>query len=140
MSIWEHTNKQIKCPMCRKEICLIFSDFYSDEDCGTLVQRIKSYNRLFHDDRSLWVKLVELPFILSRWIFSLNNIINLIRNIHAIFIMFLAISYVIMPIDLIPEVIFGFFGLIDDVIVMCTLSLLVSNLYIQQEYTSYSSR
>ena len=41
------------------------------------------------------------------------------------------IFYILCPFDLIPEALFGIFGLLDDFLVICVLLVIFSNLYYQ---------
>lgn len=51
------------------------------------------------------------------------------KKINSSWYLFLLISYCLSPIDIIPECIFGFFGLIDDLIIFCIVFFLISNYY-----------
>ena len=42
----------------------------------------------------------------------------LIQNYHILLVIIGAVIYLISPIDLIPEIFFGIFGLFDDILVM----------------------
>lgn len=48
------------------------------------------------------------------------------------------ILYILSPFDLIPEAIFGIFGLLDDLIIFCVLIMYLMNFY--QQYLSTRDR
>ena len=127
---WEDKNNRIRCPMCRRQINLMFSEFTWTDSNKFLYDQIKIYNNNFNGLRSFRDKLIELPFLMMKWVLSLQNIFRVIKNIHLLFIMVISMIYLIMPLDIFPEALFGVFGLIDDLIVICSVSLLISNLYL----------
>lgn len=54
-----------------------------------------------------------------------------IRQIKSTFYLFFLVLYCLSPIDIIPECIFGIFGLVDDLLVFFVVFLLISNFYYQ---------
>ncbi len=52
-----------------------------------------------------------------------------IRNLFTSWYVMLLIILILSPFDLLPEAIFGIFGLIDDIIMIILLLVIISNIY-----------
>lgn len=66
-------------------------------------------------------RILEFPYILRRilrYIMSGQFLIFFLRNIYFIRLVFGAIFYLILPIDLLPEGVVGFIGYIDDLLLI----------------------
>ncbi|TGZ64059.1 hypothetical protein CRM22_006555 [Opisthorchis felineus] len=87
---------------------------------------IDLYNR-WHSDApvSLWQRLRDLPTYASagvQFLFSHDGAPFLLHS-RLILFGFCALLYILSPWDVIPEVVAGFFGLIDDLLVFVIFSL-----------------
>lgn len=75
--------------------------------------------------RSLLAKIMAAPYQAVRFVFHLPRLITLIHRlmtdrrvpIHAKAVPFLAIVYIISPLDLLKEFLFGPIGYVDDIVV-----------------------
>lgn len=65
---------------------------------------------------------------LSSDFFSLNGLAYVYR-MRIIMCVFGAIMYLISPLDMIPEAVFGFFGLLDDIIIVVLLAIYATIIY-----------
>ena len=54
-----------------------------------------------------------------------------LRSLESNFYLLILIIYVLSPFDIIPECIFGFIGLIDDLIVLIIIFIILTNYYYQ---------
>ena len=78
-------------------------------------------------------KLKDMPFLVSRFtaeIRSSNGAI-LIQNFHFIVYIVCLVAYTLSPLDLLPELVFGAIGLIDDVIVVVYILVAISSVFYQ---------
>jgi uncharacterized membrane protein YkvA (DUF1232 family) len=74
----------------------------------------------------------DTPFILSKFLSFLTTregIKFVVKQINSSIYLFWMMAYCISPLDVIPECIFGIFGLIDDLFVFFVVFLLISNFY-----------
>lgn len=65
---------------------------------------------------------------LSNDFFSSNGLFYMFR-IRVFICVLAAIMYLISPLDMIPEAVFGIFGLIDDIVVVVLLAIYVTIIY-----------
>lgn len=118
------------CPYCRQRMTVLLPFFSEDEQNDadlnaaaqrkTLYENVRAYNRLFSGEpRSLYEHIADLPMLLRhlwRYFWSGEGIQILFR-LRILTLLGLAVFYVLLPFDLIPEVAFGVFGLLDDIMV-----------------------
>lgn len=129
----------MNCPLCRQLlICLlpIFSqeELNLNENSQQIVQLVNNYNRRFSGaPRSLIDYIYDLPTLLRHAInelFSLNSLAYWYR-IRVICIFILALMYLLSPLDIIPETLFGIFGFFDDIIILFFFAIYVSIIFRQ---------
>lgn len=65
---------------------------------------------------------------LARELFTVRGLI-LIRRLHLMLIVVLLLVYLILPLDLLPEAIFGVLGLLDDIIIIVGTLIYISLVY-----------
>ena len=119
LSLYQHNNDQIKCPLCRQGISLLFRLFQPTPDTAVIEQRLRDYNRIFDDNRPLYRRIIELPYTFKRvWrsFFSLQFLVFFLRTLQITRWLLVIIVYVLMPFDLIPERFLGIIGYIDDLL------------------------
>ena len=140
-----HNNESMQCPTCRQRVTLLVPEF-EETSSGNMAEnrearrqlaRIAQYNAQHGSiEAATWMEwLVSAPILLSRLLqrlrrrplaTTLNLAVLLIRLRRAVpFIS--GVMYILSPIDLIPEALFGVFGLFDDIIVLiCIAAILAS--------------
>merc|ERR1712018_925567 len=93
-----------------------------------LYDSIRSYNRLFSGEpRSIAEHIADLPMLLRhiwRYFWSGDGI-RLLFRLRIVMFLGMAVFYVLLPFDLLPEVVFGIFGLLDDLIVFVLILMYV---------------
>ena len=75
--------------------------------------------------------IYDIPALLRhlmRELFTVRGLI-LIRRLHLVLILVLLLVYLILPLDLLPEAVFGALGLIDDVIIIVGTIVYISLVY-----------
>ncbi|KAL5265756.1 hypothetical protein ACHWQZ_G006461 [Mnemiopsis leidyi] len=143
LACWDHGEwllSPMPCPMCRQTITLIFLHFTETEignvyqERPQLVDKIGSYNRRFSGAPRPWIDYIyDIPTLIRR-MWSDSGLDFLMRfRIYAYFA--LALIYVIAPLDLLPESVFGVAGVIDDIVVIVIIALYVTNTY--RTYVAY---
>lgn len=132
----------MRCPVCRQQVTVMLSCFRlesrSEESQESLQQRqqcvrdINEYNRRFSGEPRPWIDyLRDLPTLLrhlSAEFFSLGGLMYMLR-IRIVLCFIAAIMYLISPLDMIPEAIFGLLGLLDDIFVVILLAVYVTIIY-----------
>lgn len=124
--------------MCRQTVTMLLPIFNLDETVinsntrKQLVLHINTYNKRFSGaPRSFMDYLYDLPTLLRHAfnaLFSLDNF-GLWYRIRVIFIMLLAICYLLSPLDLIPEALFGIFGFLDDIFIIIFFAMYITIIY-----------
>ncbi|KAK3743498.1 hypothetical protein QZH41_020598, partial [Actinostola sp. cb2023] len=128
----------VKCPVCRQKVTILFKNFSPEEntsdDSVQWKREIQAYNRRFSGlPRSVMDYLRDFPTLLRQLfseLFSVGGLVWVLRL--RIILCFLAAGlYFISPMDIIPESVFGFLGLIDDFLIVLLLLVYVTEAYRQ---------
>jgi len=143
---WKHAtanifHSKIKCPMCRQFISCLLPLYNSRDEIRQNVpnlQEIKAcisnYNRRFSGaPRPFMDYITDIPVLLRHIfneLFSFQGL-EIWHRIRWIFLMIVGIVYFISPLDIIPEMVFGIFGLLDDIFVFVLLIIYITILYRQ---------
>lgn len=97
-----------------------------------IVREINNYNRNYSGEPRPWSDyLYDLPTLLRHLtndFFSYNGLMYVFR-LRIVLCVVAAIMYLISPLDMIPEAVFGIFGLFDDIIVVLLLAIYVTIIY-----------
>lgn len=138
ITYWRHGNwlGAIRCPVCRQTVTVLLRCFREDPDnpeaTNDIIYNINDYNRHFSGEPRDWLDyLWDLPTLLrhaSTEFFSVGGLMYMFRL--RIFLCFFAgIMYLISPLDMIPEAVFGILGLLDDLFVIFLLAIYVTVIY-----------
>lgn len=125
--------------MCRSPVTMLHFNFeeslVQNPRIKPVINEVYHYNFLFSNERkSFWVKIKEIPFYAKR-LFSFFTtregfrflLFELSHNV----ILISLVLYILSPLDIIPEAIFGIIGLLDDLIVFGVLIYILIELYYQ---------
>ncbi|KAK3004983.1 hypothetical protein RJ639_017901 [Escallonia herrerae] len=154
LQVWNHgpAFQPCTCPLCRRQITLLVpsdasSQHHNDSEVSEILGKVEAYNRLFGlRTNGLSQRLQDLPFLLRR---LLREMLNPQRSLPLVVKarVFLAVKYItqqgsvcsismvlsaiylISPVDIIPEAIFGIIGLLDDLVIVLVCFLHVAALY-----------
>lgn len=77
---------------------------------------------------------MDFPFLIKRtlaFLMSREGIEFLLKTVESNFYLLILILYVLSPFDIIPECIFGFIGLIDDLVILILIFIILTNYYFQ---------
>ncbi|XP_069818312.1 E3 ubiquitin-protein ligase RNF170 isoform X2 [Dendropsophus ebraccatus] len=124
----------ISCPICRQTVTLLFPVFQASEqqDAQEILQEVNSYNRRFSGQpRSLMDRIMDLPTLLRhafREMFSVGGLFRMFR-IRIVLCLLGALFYLVSPLDIIPEALFGILGFMDDLFVIFLLLIYISIMY-----------
>lgn len=125
---WQRTfySRQINCPMCRGHVQSLQKQFTEAEHARTdpeklaIVADLDLFNRWYSGQSvPLWQRLRDLPHLLSaafRLLLTGEATPMLLRS-RLVLLSLCVILYIISPLDLIPEMVTGLFGLLDDLLV-----------------------
>ncbi|KAG8594971.1 hypothetical protein GDO81_001379 [Engystomops pustulosus] len=124
----------ISCPICRQTVTLLFPVFQVGEqqDAQEIFQEVNSYNRRFSGQpRSLMDRIMDIPTLLRhafREMFSVGGLFRMFR-IRIVLCLLGALFYLVSPLDIIPEALFGILGFMDDLFVIFLLLIYISIMY-----------
>ncbi|XP_054722841.1 E3 ubiquitin-protein ligase RNF170-like, partial [Uloborus diversus] len=112
--------------------CFSDTDREDVEVTERLLHDINDYNRHFSGEQRSWLEYFwDLPTLLRHAgseFFSVGGLMYMFRL--RIFLCFVAaIMYLISPLDMIPEAVFGILGLLDDMFVVLLLAIYVTVIY-----------
>jgi uncharacterized membrane protein YkvA (DUF1232 family) len=96
-------------------------DAVNIEERQRIYENIRSYNRCFSGEpRSLAEHIADLPMLTRHlWRYFWNGDGIRIRfRLRILLFLGMGVFYLLLPFDLLPEVVFGIFGLLDDTIVI----------------------
>lgn len=139
INYWNHAHiniyNKMKCPMCRQEISVLLplytireqTQHNTDENRETF-DKIKMYNIRFSGAPRPWMDYItDIPTILRHVFNELlsMNALDLWERLRFIFLFTVGLLYTFLPVDLIPEAVFGIFGFIDDLLVFFMIVIYV---------------
>lgn len=131
------------CPLCRSNVTLIMIRFTPEEreaqDGTNLAQRrieirnfVRTYNRQSYGvPRSVSEFISDIPFLIRNFatdFFSVRGLFYLFQ-LRMGFCISVAIAYLLSPLDIIPESVYGILGLVDDLFVLVLLCVYLSVTY-----------
>ena len=96
---------------------------------STLPSALPNYT--FHYFTQLLHYLYDVPALLRhlwRELFTIRGLL-IIRRLHLFLILALIVVYLVSPLDLLPEAVFGILGLVDDVIIIAGTLVYISLVY-----------
>lgn len=132
-----NTLRIMQCPMCRQTVTLLFECFTNTADVShqtlsDVRSEIRHYNRRFSTATSGWLDyLRDIPTLfrhLWREFFSVGGLVLMFR-IRVLMCVIAAIVYLLSPLDIIPELFLGLFGLLDDAFILVLLLMYVTAIY-----------
>ncbi|KAF7257297.1 hypothetical protein EG68_05667 [Paragonimus skrjabini miyazakii] len=125
---WKRTlySRHITCPMCRSHVHTLTKRFTQEENELSSAQKsalsadIDLFNR-WHSNLPvpIWQRVRDLPTLaraLTQLLFSNEGAMVLLHS-RLIFLGICVLLYILSPFDLIPEIVTGIFGLLDDLLV-----------------------
>lgn len=132
----------IHCPICRQIVTLLFPLFHEhaspqrvqdgEAEPQLILRDIKDYNRRFSGQpRSVMDRLRDVPTLLRhafREMFSVGGLFWMFR-IRILLCLVGALTYLVSPLDIIPEALFGLLGFMDDFFVILLLFVYISIMY-----------
>ena len=82
----------------------------------------------FSEERTFAVSILDAPFLVKRFFREIctTDIRVIVRYYRLVLMILSGLIYVLSPFDLIPEVVFGIFGLLDDFLVIIVIFLVVA--------------
>ncbi|CDW75568.1 UNKNOWN [Stylonychia lemnae] len=133
VSYWKAKREnKIQCPYCRRDISLLLMKDPTKVEIDDR-RDIQRFNTLFSADRTFLDRIRDFPFLIARFRDELVNTRGGVLFQSSWFLIYIAIMviYLISPFDLIPEFLFGIFGMIDDILVMIYILGSISTVFYQ---------
>ncbi|CAL9129007.1 uncharacterized protein LOC135679415 isoform X2 [Musa acuminata AAA Group] len=140
LRVWHHGSalQPCKCPICRRFITLLIPTDAAvqerqDPEASRVLENIEKYNRNFGGGSSSLVqRLRDLPFFIRRLLREMmdpQRSLPFVLRVRVILAMALTAIYVLSPVDIIPEGVFGFVGFLDDLIILLIVFLHLATVY-----------
>ncbi|XP_078170353.1 uncharacterized protein LOC144564620 isoform X2 [Carex rostrata] len=140
MTVWHHglALQPCKCPICRRLITLLVPgemtrEHLANPRANEVLTNVEKYNGLFGGGpRSLMQRLQDLPFFIRRLFREMmdpQRSLPFIFRARMILAMALSAIYVLSPVDIIPEGIFGIAGFLDDALILVVVFLHLAAVY-----------
>ncbi|GAB2217522.1 hypothetical protein Droror1_Dr00000719 [Drosera rotundifolia] len=140
LQAWHYVSalQPCRCPLCRRPINLLIPTEASlwrrhTPEVGRVLQQLEGYNRAFGGGSSgIIQKLRDLPFLLGRLMRDLRDpqhTLPLFIRFRVYLAMALSAIYFLSPVDIIPEGVVGFIGLLDDALILLMCAVHVANIY-----------
>ncbi|CAI2326201.1 unnamed protein product [Caenorhabditis sp. 36 PRJEB53466] len=131
---WQHSKAIVSpcdCAICRSTFHMLLpvrwpSAPQNDEVTDQIHEnnmRIDDYNRRFSNDRPVLDYVRDIPVLVPYLVrnFFNNDIFTLVYQIRIAIVFFVVIAYFVLPVDMIPEGVYGIIGLLDDCIISVVL-------------------
>ncbi|CAM0884845.1 unnamed protein product [Alopecurus aequalis] len=140
VGVWLHGSvlRPSDCPLCRRPITLLVpsevASLMRDEpEIAPVVNRIEQYNRRFAGaPHSMIQWLLDQPFYIRRMLAEFRDTNSgppLFFKMQVALAVALSLLYLVSPMDLLPEAILGYRGLLDDIVVFIAAYAYVSAAY-----------
>ncbi|URE22049.1 RING finger protein [Musa troglodytarum] len=104
-----------------------------EPEASRVLENIEKYNRNFGGgSSSLIQRLRDLPFFIRRLLREMmdpQRSLPIVLRVRVILAMALTAIYVLSPVDIIPEGVFGFVGFLDDLIILLIVFLHLATVY-----------
>ncbi|GFO03188.1 E3 ubiquitin-protein ligase rnf170 [Plakobranchus ocellatus] len=142
VTYWQHQTwlGAIRCPSCRTQVSLLLLNFTAEEHAADsderreVINKINQYNRRFSGEpRTIQEYLQDLPTLLRHAFhefFSVGGLMWMFRFRIGILVL-AAFLYLISPLDILPEAVFGIIGFLDDIFIILLLAIYISIIYRQ---------
>ncbi|KAK3755923.1 hypothetical protein RRG08_013375 [Elysia crispata] len=142
VTYWQHQTwlGAVRCPSCRTQVSLLLLNFTAEEHAGNseerteVINKINQYNRRFSGEpRTFQEYLQDLPTLLRHAFhefFSVGGLMWMFRFRIGILVL-AAFLYLISPLDILPEAVFGIIGFLDDIFIILLLAIYISIIYRQ---------
>lgn len=138
IAYWRYGNwlGAVTCPVCRAKITLLLENFVEADLNETgreeASRNIRDYNRRFSNEPRSWMDYLRdvpvlVPHLLSR-LFTLDGLMWMFR-MRILLCVVAAALYILSPLDVLPEAVFGLLGILDDVFIALLLLLYLSVAY-----------
>jgi len=143
--VWRRTNQlsSTVCPYCRQRITLILTHFSREERNPTepadrdlrdgIIHNIHTYNRRYSGEPRSFIETVrDVPTLASHLfsrLFSGEDGFTFAFQLRIIVLVLFWFLYLLSPLDLIPEAVFGFVGLLDDIVIFLFLSMYLTTIF-----------
>lgn len=133
----------VRCPVCRQQVKILFQCFtvnelnpvegsVEEEERNNMLRDINTYNRRFSGEpRAVLDYLRDLPTVLRHlWseFFSVGGLIYVFR-MRILILLLIGLLYLLSPLDILPEAVYGLLGLVDDIFVLLSLCVYLSIMY-----------
>ncbi|KAM0910153.1 hypothetical protein ACQ4PT_014310 [Festuca glaucescens] len=140
VGVWLHGSvlRPSDCPLCRRPITLLVpsevASLLRDEpDIAPVVERIEQYNGRFAGAPHSAIQwLLDQPFYIRRMLTEFRDTRReppLFFKIQVMLAVALSLLYLVSPIDLLPEAVLGYSGLLDDIVVFIVAYAYISAAY-----------
>jgi len=138
LEVWRRSNalQATLCPYCRQRVTIMLPYFSQEErdtaDLTEIEQRsallaeVHTYNRRYSGEpRTLMEMIRDLPVLLRHlvhYLFSGEGL-HLAFQLRVAVLAAMWLLYLLSPLDLIPEAVFGLVGLLDDLVIFLLISM-----------------
>jgi len=126
----------IDCPCCRSCITMFLQSFTAEEsrtpEGRRCLHALHIYNRRHSGAPRSFIEIIsDTPILLRHLVSEMLSPHGLVIAMRIRFMLAftIAILYVLSPLDLLPEAVFGLLGLLDDVMVMLIMLVIVTAFY-----------
>jgi RING finger protein 170 len=128
----------INCAVCRAAVTILLVSFQEadleDPSRERILEEVREYNSRFSGEpRPLLDYIRDIPVLLphlAAQFFSLTGIIAMFR-LRVLMCVTVAFIYILSPLDILPEAIFGIVGMLDDAFVVLMFAMYISLAYRQ---------
>lgn len=138
LEVWRRSNAlaATACPYCRQRITILLPYFSQEErdsadlteieTRNSILNEVHTYNRRYSGEPRTLVEVIrDLPVLLRHlvhYLFSGDGL-HLAFQLRVAVLAAIWLVYLLSPLDLIPEAVFGLVGLLDDLVVFLLIAM-----------------
>lgn len=137
MNLIEHSSVPMKCPLCRQECRVLFLPFREERNTNDSLHylvsnSVTSYNARAEHRFPFVNRVRNAPVMLRhlmRSFITFRGHLVFRLKCHIVAAVFVAVCYLVLSTDIIPERVFGLIGFIDDFVVVTFLTVLIARTF-----------
>jgi len=138
LEVWRRSNAlhATTCPYCRQRITIMLPYFSQEErdsadlteieNRSAILTEVHTYNRRYSGEPRSFVEMVrDVPVLLRHLVHYLltGEGLHLAFQLRVAVLVAIWLLYLLSPLDLIPEAVFGLVGLLDDLFIFFLISM-----------------
>ena len=129
----------VSCPCCRRRVDVLTTQNWTNQQKASasgiqLLARVREFNSKFSNEPRSWSEMLrDTPVLLSKlwrdFLAEPGRALKWLIQVRVLFALITTFTYLFSPIDLIPELLFGIAGFVDDIFLIALAGSYLATIY-----------